>query len=99
MSFRLIDDLLSVDNPYLRESIGKTAENGGMYPCALRLNETSVSAEEVNFLGMNIRSSGNSFRVDVFDKRAEFPFRAAEHSVRGVYRAAPSVLSNLQCND
>jgi len=74
MSFRLIDDLLSADNPYLREAIGVSAEDGGLYPRALTLNETSISAEEVNFLGMKIRSSGNSFRVDVFDKRAEFPF-------------------------
>lgn len=79
MTFRLIDDVLSADNQFLRQYIGKTAEEGGIYPRALTLNETSISAEEVNFLGMKIRSNGSSFRVDVFDKRTEFPFRVLRY--------------------
>jgi len=79
MSFRLIDDVLSADNPCLREYIDKPAEDGGLYPRALTLNETSISADEVNFLGMKIQSAGASFRVDVFDKRAEFPFRVLRY--------------------
>ncbi len=79
MSFRLIDDVLSADNPCLREYIDKTAEDGGIYPRALTLNETSINAEEVNFLGMKIRSAGSSFCVDVFDKRSEFPFRVLRY--------------------
>jgi hypothetical protein len=79
MSFRLIDDLLAVDNPYLRDAIASPAEEGGLYPRALRLNETSISDEEVRFLGMTIRSDGESFRVDVFDKRTEFPFRVIRY--------------------
>jgi hypothetical protein len=75
-SFRLIDDVLSVDNAVVREYIGKSVEDGGIYPRALQLNETSVSPEEVHFLGMKICGSAgsNSLRIDVFDKRAEFAF-------------------------
>src|ERR1700744_1295977 len=61
------------------EYIDKTAEDGGIYPRALTLNETSINAEEVNFLGMKIRSAGSSFCVDVFDKRSEFPFRVLRY--------------------
>jgi hypothetical protein len=79
MSFRLIDDVLFVDNPTLRDYIDRPAEDGGIYPRALKLNETSINADEVNFLGMKIRSQGKSFRVDVFDKRTEFPFKVLRY--------------------
>lgn len=75
MSFRLIDDVLSIDNSAIVRAIRRPAEEGGLYPRALQLNDTSVSATEVQFLGMRISDcSTGALHVEVFDKRKEFPF-------------------------
>jgi hypothetical protein len=74
MTFRLIDDVLSVDNRKMQQCTDDCAEEGGMYPRALRLNNTSISRSEVQFLGMRLRSAKNGLQLTVFDKRAEFPF-------------------------
>jgi hypothetical protein len=56
MSFRLIDDVLSLDNPNFKKALCRSAEEvdedgvPGMYPAALILNETSIYPLEVNFL-------------------------------------------------
>ena len=79
MSFRLIDDLLSVDNPLLKQYIDlpapKTMDDGvgGIYPEELTLNDTSLE-DCVQFLGMELRYIGNSLELEVFDKKKEFPF-------------------------
>jgi hypothetical protein len=83
MTFRLIDDVLSVDNPYFSEAITKSYESGGMYPAALKLNDTTISATEVNFLGMSIRDIGpQQLCLDVFDKRREFNFLVCRYPQR-----------------
>jgi hypothetical protein len=75
LTFRLIDDVLSVDNVHMARYSALSAEDGGIYPQALRLNNTSVSPREVQFLGMRLRSARNaSLHLSVFDKRSEFPF-------------------------
>ena len=74
MTFRLIDDVLSVDNPRIQQCTDDCAEDGGIYPRALRLNNTSISRSEVQFLGMRLRSAKNGVQLTVFDKRSEFPF-------------------------
>lgn len=76
-SYRLIDDTLSVNNPHWREWVRKPAEDGGLYPVSLTLNDTTVSDSHVHFLGMDIVDSGRvdgKLSIDVFDKRREFPF-------------------------
>jgi hypothetical protein len=85
MSFRLIDDVLSIDNPSMGEHVIRSAEEqtdvdvGGIYPQALTLNDTSVSSEEVNFLGMRIWSETGKLRLDVYDKRKDFPFEVIRY--------------------
>lgn len=76
MTFRLIDDVCALDNPRWRRSVAKPAEEGGIYPSALKLNETTVNAMTTNFLGMTIQQSPSkdAFISDVYDKRKEFPF-------------------------
>jgi hypothetical protein len=54
LSFRLIDDVLSFDNPYWNDAVGTPAEDGGLYPKALKLTDTSISPVEVNYIGMKI---------------------------------------------
>jgi hypothetical protein len=87
MSFRLIDDLLSVDNPWWRNYIERVAEDhsatdvGGIYPRALQLDETSISNNEVKFLGMRIAEEEVSGRLALVpdDKRLDFPFQVIRY--------------------
>ena len=74
MSFRLIDDLLSVDNPCSADFVDAKCN---FYPPALRLNETTAPGDVVaNFVGMKISiKSRHRCRVRVYDKRADFPFQ------------------------
>lgn len=70
-TFRLIDDVLSVDNDVWE------GEVEGMYPSQLTLNRTGGGEGDgaaVQFLGMDIRYTGRQVVMDVFDKRKEFPF-------------------------
>jgi hypothetical protein len=66
--FRYIDDGLMVDSPMIPRL-------NEIYPNALSWNDTSVTPENVNFLGMNISSAGDGFEITVYDKRRDFPFR------------------------
>ena len=71
LSFRLIDDLLSLDNPWDDDFLKKDL----VYPSALQINETSEqNAKSVNFLGMTINGEDNKFWFQLYDKRASFPF-------------------------
>jgi hypothetical protein len=81
MSFRYIDDVLSVDNPHFLNAISSSAEHGGLYPAALSLNLATVSDNEVHFLGMSIKDtvSRGKLCIEVFDKRKEFPFRVCRY--------------------
>jgi hypothetical protein len=54
MTFRLIDDVLSVDNPLFTKYVKKSDEEGGIYPKELELNDTATDAKKVQFLGMEI---------------------------------------------
>lgn len=73
-TFRLIDDVLSVGNPFWEQAVKVSAESGGMYPSCLQLNDTSISSSSVNFLGMQILLRRGRVVLDVFDKRKEFKF-------------------------
>jgi hypothetical protein len=41
MSFRLIDDTLSIDNPHWVKAVSLSANDGGIYPSELTLNDTT----------------------------------------------------------
>lgn len=74
MTFRLIDDVLSLDNLEMMQALSLSHDNGGLYPAELTLNQTSKSSTAVEFLGMNIVADQNRLRLSVFDKRKTFPF-------------------------
>lgn len=78
-TFRYIDDLLSVDNTHWRSAISKPAEEGGLYPRALQLNDTSVSKDTAQFLGMEVLALWNTFKIGVYDKRKSFPFHVVRY--------------------
>ena len=71
LSFRLIDDLCSLDNA-LASTVFPT-ENV-IYPASLKVNETTESKDMVNYIGLEITSVGSKFILDIFDKRKTFPF-------------------------
>lgn len=74
LSFRYIDDVMSLDNDHWMEAIARPEEEGGMYPRALILGQTNTHNMEAEFLGMNIVMNNNRFDTLVFDKRKTFPF-------------------------
>ena len=80
-SFRLIDDVLSIDNLSFKRFASTNAPEdltgrliGGIYPSALTLNETAISNRKVHFIGMELTDTGRCLVLDLFDKRREFPF-------------------------
>ena len=78
MTFRLIDDVLSVDNPSVHSYIDLPHKEGsgvgGIYPAELALNNTSVSKDLVQFLGMELKYTNGFLALDVYDKKKAFPF-------------------------
>lgn len=75
MSFRYIDDTLSVDNPLWLAAVSQSSDEGGIYPSELQLNDTTpADGDAVHFLGMDIIGVGNRIRTSIFDKRNEFSF-------------------------
>jgi hypothetical protein len=80
--FRLIDDVLSIDNPLIGEASTTPApenldgdELGGIYPLLhMSLNNTSVSPTEVNFLGIRILDVAGTLELSIYDKRRDFTF-------------------------
>ena len=78
LSFRKIDDLLSVDNPYA-SYISRDLADGGLYPTVLDLKNTTKSLNHVNFCGMNIVGVDQGFLISVYDKRDDFPFQVRNY--------------------
>ena len=86
MTFRLIDDVFSLDNASFEEYIRVNApedldgpHTGGIYPRELKLNDTKVSDPEVMFVGMTIKDEDGELVMDVFDKRRSFPFEVIRY--------------------
>ena len=79
MTFRLIDDVLSVDNPLIESAVSVPFEEGGMYPTSLDLNKTSKSPDAVEFIGVNVEARSKRFRLSVYDKRKSFPFHVRRY--------------------
>ena len=62
-SFRYIDDVLSVDNPLWLQWSSLAYEDGGIYPSALQLNDTTLdNGHRVHYVGTTI---SNVHRHDV----------------------------------
>ena len=78
-TFRLIDDVLAVDNPLLRNALSRSYDESGMYPSSVTLNQTSTDTSRVDFIGMTIETVGKRLRLSVFDKRKSFPFHVRRY--------------------
>ena len=78
-TFRLIDTVLSVDDPLMVAALSKPYEERGLYPAALELKQTSKSSRMADFLGIHLETDSNCFHLSVYDKRKEFPFRVRRY--------------------
>ena len=79
MTFRLIDDVLSLDNPLIADAVSRPYEQGGMYPASLELNRTSKTISRCDFIGINLETRGKRLRLSVYDKRKSFPFHVRRY--------------------
>ena len=62
LSFRLIDDVLSLDNPH--SSLFCTPrENGGIYPAFLTCEKTNKNSSHTNFCGIKLEDDTHRFRL------------------------------------
>ena len=77
--FRLIDDVLAVGVPRLHSALSQPAEDGGLYPRALALEQTSDSTLEAEFIGIHVEQKGSRFHLSVYDKRKSFPFKVRRY--------------------
>ena len=73
LSFRLIDDLLSMDNGAF-DVFSRCLEEGGVYPRSLACGCTSSSLDRVQFCGLDISTRGKGCLISVYDKKSTFPF-------------------------
>ena len=73
MTFRLIDDLLSIANPIIEDYLALPYPMG-IYPEALTLKRTNAALNEADFAGLLLREVGETVVTSLYDKRREFPF-------------------------
>ena len=66
-TFRYLDDLLNIDNPYFEQMVGQ------IYPTELQLNKANSSDTEAPFLDLNLSTNG-IVSSKIYDKRDDFNF-------------------------
>ena len=67
-TFRYLDDLLNVDNPYFEGMVNR------IYPPELQLNKANTSDTEAPFLDLNFSISNGFVSSKNYDKRDDFDF-------------------------
>jgi hypothetical protein len=73
LTFRLIDDVFSADNPDFDDF------QKNCFPTQLNLKETTLVNGDLNFLGMKIKNMGHSLDFQVYDKKKDFPFEVVRY--------------------
>lgn len=80
-TFRLIDDVLSCDNPHFTQHVLLDNRKDGLedipdpiYPPFLRLSQTNEEDTSATYLGMDITSAQTGFHVKVSDAQKRLPF-------------------------
>ena len=67
-TFRYLDDLLNIDNPYFEQMVGQ------IYPTELQLNKANSSDTEAPFLDLNLSITNGIVSSKIYDKRDDFNF-------------------------
>ena len=74
LSFRYIDDLISVGNPNFASSIDT------IYPRELELKETTESVNNCSYLDLFLfKDENDRFKSKIYDKRDDFSFRIVNY--------------------
>jgi hypothetical protein len=87
-TFRYIDDILTIDNPHLKENINTTSNvnNTSIYPPYLELNRANDDINKLDFLGIEINGTGTSFTSNIANSKKKFPYEKINY---------PSLLGNF----
>ena len=87
-TFRYIDDILTIDNPHFSSIINTTTNenNTSIYPPYLELNRASEDTNKLDFLGIEINGTNNSFVTNVTNSKKKFPYNKINY---------PSFLGNF----
>ena len=67
-TFRYLDDLLNIDNPYFEGMVNQ------IYPSELQLNKANTSDTEAPFLDLHLSISNGFVLSNIYDKRDDFDF-------------------------
>ena len=67
-TFRYLDDLLNIDNPYFEQMVGQIS------PTELQLNKANSSDTEAPFLDLNLSITNGIVSSTSYDKRDNFNF-------------------------
>ena len=67
-TYRYLDDLLNIDNPYFERMVGQ------IYPTELQLNKANSSDTEAPFLDLNLPLTNGIVSSKIYDKRDHFNF-------------------------
>ena len=67
-TFRYLDDLLNIDNPYFEGMVNR------IYPPELQLNKANTSDTEAPFLDLHLSISNGFVSSKIYDKRDDFDF-------------------------
>ena len=67
-TFRYLDDLLNIDNPYFKQMVGQ------IYPTELQLNKANYSDTEAPFLDLNLSIANGIVSSKIYDKGDDFNF-------------------------
>ena len=73
LTYRFIDDLLSINNKYFREYISQ------IYPDDLELKETTENDKECLFLDIMMYNNDGGIKFKLYDKREDFEFNIANY--------------------
>ena len=67
-TYRYLDDLLNIDNPYFEGMVHQ------IYPSELQLNKANTSDTEAPFLDLHLSISNGFVSSKIYDKRDDFDF-------------------------
>ena len=68
LTFRYLDDLLNIDNPYFEGMVNQ------IYPPELQLNKANTSDTEAPFLDLHLSISNGFVSIKIYDKRDDLDF-------------------------
>ena len=88
-TFRYLDALLNIDNPYFEQMVDQ------IYPTELQLNKANSSDTEVPFLDLNLSISNGIVSSKLYDKQDDFNFELVNFQF--LDRNVPRYPQNLWC--